>query len=273
MLKSPHTHYRRIYTYHLEAASLPVITDSDLIGVWPEGTTFILFFHAAKNELIDKLCAQTDARLVYEADLSYADWETGFLPTTFIESGMTIAPIWEETEADLYIDPSVVFGNGFHPSTRLCLRQLLSLLDGHLTEIDSAIDLGCGTGLLAMAAAKRGVSKVKAVDNNPLCCQVALANVVRNRVEDRIQVSREDLFSPIAPMQAALAIANLHSELLAHLMKQPAFWQARYYIFSGFMPGDEERLLSLLPAEIRMEHRARLEKWCLWHLARDPLQR
>ncbi|MEJ2688730.1 MAG: 50S ribosomal protein L11 methyltransferase [Deltaproteobacteria bacterium] len=271
MLKSPHTHYQRIYTYHLKASSLPVIADADLIGVWPEGETFILFFHAAKSGLIKELCRLTGAILVYEADLDYADWETGFVPTAFSERGMTIAPVWEKTEADLFIDPSVVFGNGFHPTTRLCLRALLSLIEEPSARIDRVVDLGCGTGLLAIAAAKRGVKKVTAVDNNPLACKVALANVERNGVTDRVIVNCEDLLLQKLPTVGAdLVRANLHTELLAHLMTQNNFWQASHHILSGFLPAAEERLLALLPDNVKFKQRNRMEKWCLWNLLKDP---
>ncbi len=270
MLKPPHSRYQRIYTYHLKTASLPVIADPDLIGVWPEGETIILFFHAAKTGLVEELCRHTGAEMVYEADLDYAAWETGVVPTSFVEKGMTIAPVWEETNADLSIDPSVVFGNGFHPSTRLCLRALLCLLSRKSSGIESVIDLGCGTGLLAIAAAKRGVMAAKAIDNNPLACQVAHANAVRNDVADRVTVCCADLFLQLPVIRADLVLANLHAALLAHVMLQSNFWQASHYILAGFLPGDEERLLPLLPDGITFKQRNRLEKWCCWHLQKEP---
>jgi ribosomal protein L11 methyltransferase len=269
MLKAPYSSYQRLYTYHLEGLQQPFINDPDLIGIWPEGNTTILFFHRPKERLVRELCERSDASLVYQADLDYADWEAGGLPHLFVEQGMTIAPIWERKKADLYLDPSVVFGSGFHPSTRLCLGQLLETLKVRGSAIQSLLDLGCGSGLLSLAAAVKGVGRVTAVDNNQLACEVCQANAERNGIIDRLSILNIDLFSDFPNSSADLIIANLHPELLDHLMGQTFFWKSSEYILSGFMPSQEEMLLSLIPDHgFSFSTRKRKDKWCLWHLVR-----
>jgi len=269
MLKEPYRRYSRLYTYHLATAALPPLDDPDLIGIWKEGDTTILFFHQDKTELVRALCRHPGTTLLYEADLDYADWECGFTPCCFTEQGLTVRPVWETGEADLRLDPSVVFGNGFHPSTRLCLRYLLATLDTAGADLDTILDLGCGTGLLSLAAAVRGKGAVVAVDHNRLACEVCSANTLRNGLQDRIRVLQTDLFADFPAVRADLTIANLHTELLVHLMQQDNFWRSRYFILSGFMPSQEERLLPLIPHDrFLFLERARQDKWCLWLLTR-----
>jgi ribosomal protein L11 methyltransferase len=116
MLKPPHTRYCRIYTYHIDGTGLPVFNDPDLIGIWEEDGKTILIFHTAKDHLVQELCRQNSCRLFYQADLDYDDWEMGRAVVPFTVGPLTVAPLWASESADIKIDPSVVFGNGFHPS-------------------------------------------------------------------------------------------------------------------------------------------------------------
>jgi len=269
MLKPPYQRYRRLYTYHLDRPGIEVPQDPDLIGGWEEDDTTILFFHRPKERLVQELCRESGSRLIYAADLDYQEWEAGREITPFTVRGCTVAPVWEEAPADIRLDPSVIFGSGFHPSTRLCMEAVLDLLDRQQPRIRSAMDLGCGTGLLSILAAQKGVDTVLAVDNNPLACQVTRANVRRNRVENRVSVRLQDLRKEVPATRGCdLVVANLYKGLLAELMARETFWQAKWYVLSGFIPVMEEELLCLLPQDkVRFLSRLRSERWCLWVLA------
>lgn len=270
MLRPPYTRYERLYTYHLSLAALPVFDDPDLIGTWLEDDTAILFFHRPKEQLIARLCRESGARVIYQADLDYTDWEAGRAIAAFTVKDLTVAPVWDPTAAEIRLDPSVIFGSGFHPTTRLCLTGLLQSLATPEIAIHSALDLGCGTGLLAIAAAKRGIQHVTAMDHNRLACQVAQANAALNGVASRVRVEQVDL--RVNPPPAAghdLVMANLYKGLMAELFQRESFWQARYYILSGFIPAMEEELLQMLPIErLRFLDRRQEERWCLWVLVR-----
>lgn len=267
MLRPPHIRYHRIYTYHLDRAGLPAFDDPDLIGVWEEDGTAILFFHASRAELVQELCRASGARLVYQADVDYDDWEAGRQLIPFTAGGLAIAPLWEEGPADIRLDPSVIFGTGFHPSTRLCLEALGRRL--HHGGAGSLLDLGCGTGLLAIAAAKLGVKRILAVDHNSLACQVAARNAAENGCAERVRVRQLDLRRELPEEDADVLVANLHHTLLLELFVRPGFWRAETYILSGFLPSAEEALLAALPErELRFVERGREEKWCLWMLER-----
>lgn len=270
MLRPPYGHYDRLYTYHLDVPDLPVVGDPDLIGAWIEDDTTILFFHRPKERLVADLCGRTGARLIYQADLAYEDWEAGGAISPFTIDGLTVAPLWHTGPADILLDPSVIFGSGFHPSTRLCLEALLKYTACPEISIKSAMDLGCGTGLLAIAAAKRGIARITAIDNNPLACEVATANAVRNAVQPPVTVRHQDLrrHHP-ATAGIDLVMANLYKGLMLELWADESFWQADLYILAGFISSMEEELLTALPAHLlQILERRRLDRWCLWVLRR-----
>jgi ribosomal protein L11 methyltransferase len=269
MLKSPHSRYERIYVYHIDHPALEPIDDSDLIGAWREGETTVLFFHRAKDELVAWICGRHGCSVVYAADMDYRDWENGSEIFPFRVGPLRIAPVWDGMAGDIVLDPSVIFGNGFHPTTRLCLESLVELSEKR-GGLDSALDLGCGTGILGIAAARLGVKNVAAVDENNLAVRVAQANIGRNGAENQVRVMQQDL-SVTGPSakNVDLVMANLFHDLLASLFNHPDFWQARYYIISGFFAAREEELLTCLPLEyLSMLNRTIREKWGCWVMVR-----
>lgn len=270
MLKPPHQRYDRLYTYHLDAPNPPAIDDPDLIGVWAEADGSVVFFHRCKERLINQLCRDSGARLLYAADLKYEDWEAGQEITSFTVDNLRVAPVWEEGPADIRLDPSVIFGSGFHHSTRLCLEMLSKYQQTPETGIGSVLDLGCGTGLLAIAAARLGAEKVLAVDNNPMACQVARANCRSNGVEDKVEVRCLDLRQQCPDSgEFDLVIANLYQGLLGELFQRESFWGSRLQICSGFIGPMEEELLKLLPHHrIHFLERRQRQRWCAWATTR-----
>lgn len=268
MLKPPHSRYYRLYTYHIDGTGLRLPDDSDFIGAWEEDGMTVVVFHAARDRLVENLCRRSGLKLFYRAELDYDEWEMGREIIPFTVGPLTVAPIWNPAPASIKIDPSVVFGSGFHPSTHLCLESLINFhakLPRHFT----ALDLGCGTGLLAISAARLGASSVTAVDHNSLACAVTRQNSAYNNVENRIHVRQENLREKPPSTKVDLVMANLHHELLAFLFRNPSFWQARLFILSGFMPNEEEALLTALPdPPSPFLARRRQEKWCVWVLGK-----
>ncbi len=145
------------------------------------------------------------------------DWEERwrqFHRPLVLEGRLTVRPPWEppgETPIDLVIDPGRAFGTGAHATTSLCLELLLELApQGPL------VDVGCGSGVLAIAAAKLGFVPVLAVDNDPVAVDVTRANVAENGVE--VDVRRLDLRQERVPVARTVA-ANLLAPLLLELAR------------------------------------------------------
>jgi ribosomal protein L11 methyltransferase len=273
MLSAPYTRYNRLHVYYLDRRDLPPVIDPDLIGIWIEDDTAILFFHQSKDEYILRLCRETGASIVYQADLDYQDWEAGVTITSFVTKTLRVRPVWEPRAPDasggleILLDPSVIFGSGFHATTRLCLETLEMLILESGIKIDSVLDLGTGTGLLAIAAARLGVRRVSALDNNPLAVQVARHNVEINDCRNIVDVQHVDLMAELPDMNYDLVITNLYKGLLIRLFDDRGFWHAGLYMVSGFIPGMEADLMAALPADrIKMLHRANGEQWRLWLL-------
>ena len=156
---------------------------------------------AAGDALVDVTSAEI-------ADDWRERWRSYHRPAV-VGKQLTVRPPWEPastTPLDVVIDPGQAFGTGAHATTRLCLELLL--------EVDprgSLLDLGCGSGVLAITAARLGFDPVVAVDNDPAAVVAASANAALNAVD--IEVRRLDLRSERAPCADTIA-ANLLAPLL-----------------------------------------------------------
>jgi ribosomal protein L11 methyltransferase len=274
MLRPPYTRYDRLFVYYFDRIALPPVLDPDLIGTWVEDDNAILFFHQDKEALIRDICAATGATIIYQAELSYRDWEAGTDIGPFATRSLAVRPLWEKDgeaaagRLELVLDPSVIFGSGFHATTRLCLETLEAILTEPGQQVDKVIDLGTGTGLLAIAAARLGAGCVTAVDNNPMACEVARRNVDLNGCQERVKVVQADLKRGLPDLNGHdLVIANLYQGLLQGLFAEPRFWRAKNYLLSGFIAGMEGDLLAALPpGRVRIMHHGSRERWRLWLL-------
>lgn len=126
------------------------------------------------------------------ADEDWAtSWKQFFTPFA-IAPGLIIKPSWESYtskpgEQVLEIDPGMAFGTGQHASTKLALGLIQSCLrNGPLERV---LDVGTGTGILAMAAALFGAKVITAIDNDPEAVQAATENIARNNLENQIAVA------------------------------------------------------------------------------------
>ena len=133
---------------------------------------------------------------------------------------LTVAPTWARVAARpgrvvLRIDPGMAFGSGTHPSTRLCLRALLHCLPAYRCR--AVIDVGTGSGILAIAAARLGASRVWARDVDPIAVGVARENVRVNDVVRTIHLVRGRGLGP-TPLRAGVIVANLIAETVAALL-------------------------------------------------------
>src|SRR6056297_2380504 len=107
-------------------------------------------------------------------------------------------PSWSRV---IQLDPGLAFGSGTHPTTALCLEWL----DGQDLNRQTVIDYGCGSGVLAIAAALQGAARIIAVDHDPQALEATRDNARRNGVSDRIEVVLPGDFAPLA---VELVLAN-----------------------------------------------------------------
>jgi ribosomal protein L11 methyltransferase len=122
-------------------------------------------------------------------------WKRHFRPIS-IGTRLLLRPSWSRRRAKpgqavVVLDPGLSFGTGQHPTTSFCLRELVRLRRAVVRQ--SFLDLGTGSGILAIAAAKLGYAPIGALDNDPECVRVTRRNAARNRVADRLEVRQADV--------------------------------------------------------------------------------
>jgi ribosomal protein L11 methyltransferase len=169
-----------------------------------------------------------------------------------------VRPPWHPPSAtqgliDIVIEPGQAFGTGAHPTSRLCL-ELLAGLERDGTARGSLLDVGCGSGILAIAAAKLGFSPVVALDNDPACVEAATANATANLVS--IDIRAWDLRRDRLPAATTVVANLLLSPLLllsARLERPP-----ERLIASGLLVGQAEQLAHELESHHRLRRAASL---------------
>ncbi|MGZ6265555.1 MAG: 50S ribosomal protein L11 methyltransferase [Candidatus Limnocylindrales bacterium] len=182
-------------------------------------------------------------RLLHEDDWAEA-WKSYF-PVLRVGRRIVIRPTWRRhrrrpDDVVLSLDPGMAFGTGLHPTTRLCLAALETLADeGLLGSGDGlgrsaagpggsagrvaagpggsvrVLDVGCGSGILAIAAAKLGAGRLLGVDTDPIAVESTIANARRNGLTRRIRARQGSLPSGEGPFD--LVLANLIASLLVRL--------------------------------------------------------
>lgn len=143
-------------------------------------------------------------------------WKTGFHPRR-VGRRIWFRPSWATVEAKpgevvIVIDPGLAFGTGEHETTQLCAEMLEEVIEGG----EHVVDVGTGSGILAILAARLGAGRVEAIDNDPQAVEAAWDNVNRNGVADVVQV-REGYFLAGAEGIDVL-VANLNTALLEQLL-------------------------------------------------------
>ena len=162
-------------------------------------------------------------RIVDEADWADA-WKEHF-PVLRVGRRIVVRPTWRDhrprpDDVVLALDPGMAFGTGLHPTTRLCLAAIESLADGGQVAGRRVLDVGCGSGILSVAAAKLGAAEVLGVDTDPIAIEATGANAARNDVQDRVAAREGSLPSDGGPWE--LVLANLIASLLVTLAPQLA---------------------------------------------------
>ena len=249
--------YQDLYIYYLSGLLPPGLPlDSDhYIGSWEEGDfSFLFFTRPADNAVQTALADLSDIELIDHYHMTYEAWQGGEIVPCRI-GPLTITPPWfaiDPTQADstIILDPGVVFGTGTHPTTRDCLEALELAFDD--VAIKSALDLGTGTGLLALAAARLGCPKTLAVDLTFLATQTARRNIILNGLDHRILVVQGDA-EKFMDFTSDLVVSNIHYDVMQRLIRTAGFLEKKRFILSGLMRSEAahiETILTGLPVRI-----------------------
>jgi len=176
----------------------------------------VLQFTEEMADIFGVATPAVESEVISDQDWS-ANWKTYFKPFEIIE-GLVITPSWQpydpgEKERVLTMDPGMAFGTGHHATTRLCLELIRSVADR--CRYGSVLDVGTGTGILAMASALMGAETVLGIDNDDEAVAVAEKNVRMNKLQDTIHISN----TPLADVSGVypLVVANIVHDVLRAL--------------------------------------------------------
>ena len=168
--------------------------------------------NAAAAAITRTLGADAGVRAVDLDDDGWAERAQAALKAIRVGS-IIVAPPWDRApvgETEVVIRPAMGFGTGHHASTRLCLRAL----QGVALRGRPALDLGTGSGVLSIAAAKLGATPVVGVEPDPDALRNATENLTLNGLSDEIELREQGLEAPLPDAPFAVVVANLTSTLL-----------------------------------------------------------
>jgi len=178
-------------------------------------------------------------------------WKEHFKPSR-IGTRLVIKPTWEDFAANvgdiiIELDPGMAFGTGTHPTTRLCLESMERIFfrdppydDGKGAPPAEILDVGTGSGVLSIASAKLGASRVIALDIDPAAVAIAEQNLVQNRVERSVKASTEPLSTVTGRFD--IVLANILAEELVRLARElvDRVRPGGFLILSGILTEKEE---------------------------------
>lgn len=272
--------YGDLYIYYLEGRvrAADAFFGDQFMGNWEEDGHAFLFFSAPAEAVVHRLIeAEPHLNLLDRFQMSYDDWH-GEPVAPFSVGRITVVPPWCDpslypgyrTESgagplqksvQVVLDPGVVFGTGTHPTTHDCLEALN--LVSRLKAPRTVLDIGTGTGLLALAAARLGSQKVLAVDLNRLATRTTRHNVTLNAMEERVLVVQGNAEN-FMDFPRDLVISNIHYDVMQRLVENPGFLAGGFFILSGLLRSQAERIeqvLKRIPVAI-------VKKWSaggIWH--------
>lgn len=207
------------------------------------------------------------ARLI-ETDPSWRDAWRAYATPVEVGDRLLVAPAWRQVPLGgsrlvLRIDPGACFGSGTHPSTRLALAALDRRPPG---PEETVVDVGCGSGILSVAAARLGAARVTALDIEPDAVSATMANAAANGVADRITASTTDIADLAGRFDVALAnvTAGVHAEIGPAIISRVR--PGGRIVVSGLLPGQWRHVESAYlgvasPAGPAVTARSQLEGW------------
>jgi ribosomal protein L11 methyltransferase len=243
----------KLFIYEIQGRVYPPpeLSGEDFLGCWREGDFSYLFFGSPKEAQVKAwLTASGAGRYSSETQLNYADWEAGQPLKKTSMAGFHFCPVWETPtpgpgESVIRMEPGLAFGSGYHPTTRRCLELLRQV---YATDAPrQVLDLGTGTGILALAALALGAERVIALEYNELAVRTASRNLRHNHREGQVHLIQADA-RHFAHLPGELALANIHLDVLLDLLNIPEFLTKDWYIFSGILGTQLERFLARLAA-------------------------
>jgi ribosomal protein L11 methyltransferase len=239
--------------------------ESNFLGIWPEPPFYYLFFEGnAGAGLSDWLKRQPGWVLRQSYRLDYGQWQQ--VSGEKMRIGPFVVEIAEGYEQPsmrgdsipIRLDPGLVFGSGLHGSSRGCLLAISRLFE-HF-PFKTAVDMGTGTGILAIACCLLGAVRVVGIDNNPLATQAARKNMLINGTANCMELLVADNLS-VLRASSDLLIMNLEWPSLVRLLAGDDWHEYHWAILSGFLESQWEKVKAQISPAFRVQSRLTIDDW------------
>ncbi len=230
-----------------------VIPENDaVIGYFPYDDTL-----RTKLETIEEGLARLEKKIgikyrMFYVDMDESDWAESwkaYFRTEKITDRIVVKPTWRDDSVSdkdivLEIDPGMAFGTGTHPTTRMCIV----LIEKYLKKYNAFLDVGTGSGILMIAAAKLGASKIWGIDTDAVAADIARQNLIQNQIpESLFKIIIGNLVDGIT-QQFDMVAANLTTKTILILLEniQKILVQDGILICSGILAADKNKILDKL---------------------------
>jgi ribosomal protein L11 methyltransferase len=212
---------------------------------------------AAENALTE--AGATDVSLAQVQDEDWeANWKQHHKPVR-ISTNLRVSPPWEAVPGDLVIEPGNAFGTGEHPATRSCLEAVESLAPG----LGTCLDVGCGSGVLALAARRHGL-EVRGIDIDPAAVTEAQRNADRNALQ--VCIDGTDLSAVSGSWD--LVVANLYAEVICELAEDLARVTGKHLVLAGILSDRWESVLEALSPPLTLASKTDDGEWVSLRMVR-----
>jgi ribosomal protein L11 methyltransferase len=239
-----------LYIYYIAGKIPPKqsFPSDSFLGNWEEDQFSFLFFRDPVHNLVENIVSTNPTlQLLDTYEMTYEQWQGGKIEP-FRIGRFLLTPPWIETIPEpetqpIILDPGVVFGNGTHPTTQDCLEAIDLICTGK--KVHTMLDLGTGSGILALAATKLGCRKALAVDFNYLAARTARKNVLLNNMQDNILVI-QGRAEDYTVFPSDLLVANIHYEVMKKLVRSPGFLRQKWFLLSGLLRSEAKEMADFL---------------------------
>ncbi|WP_456375658.1 50S ribosomal protein L11 methyltransferase [Thiolapillus sp.] len=238
--------------------AMPLWRDTRVTGLF-EGATDADHLRARIDAALNLENSRNLSLEILEDQAWERAWLDHFQPMRFGRK-LWICPTGREIDQPdatiIHLDPGLAFGTGTHPTTALCLEWI----DGTDLQDKSVIDFGCGSGILAIAALKRGARQAIAVDHDPQALVATRSNARRNGVSERLTTLAADEFHPQeTDVVLANILANVLIDLSALIRSLVSPWGQ--LLLSGVLQDQADQVIQAYAPDIGFEPPAVLEGW------------
>ncbi|PIE61489.1 MAG: 50S ribosomal protein L11 methyltransferase [Desulfobacterales bacterium] len=200
--------------------TLPLPEQNAIIGYLPEMDASDMIIEKIRAKLSDLsfmgICINVRIDVVDEKD--WADAWKDYFNVTRITDRIVVKPEWKPytpkpADVVIHIDPGMAFGTGTHPTTAMCIE----CMETHLTSGQTVLDVGCGSGILMIAAAKLGAANIFGIDVDPMAVDITRKNLEKNKIDPSLYALETTTLDTIPNTHYDLIVANIIAQVIVDI--------------------------------------------------------